>query len=92
MQQKTVKELKAMLRSKSLPVSGKKNQLIERLISCNEREEEPTFTEDEYRAKVILEENGIVGDCGHLRTREHFDDAVYQMGGLKNIFEIFGVQ
>ena len=92
MQKKSVKELKDMLRSMSLPVSGKKNQLIDRLTSVKstvDPKEQPIFTAEEYKAKVILEQNGLVGDCGHLVTREHFDDAVSQMGGLKNIFEMF---
>lgn len=92
MQKTTVKELKEILRSLSLPVSGKKNQLIERLKSVEssiQSKEQPIFTAEEYKAKVILEQNGLVGDCGRLVTREHFDDAVSQMGGLKNIFEIF---
>lgn len=93
MQKITVKELKDMLRSKSLPVSGKKNQLIDRLKSVEssiQSKEELILTAEEHQAKLILEQNGLVGDCGHLVTREHFDDAVSQMGGLKNIFEIFG--
>lgn len=91
--QKTVSELKAILRLKGLSVSGNKNELIRRLVSIEENEskdqDKPVFTDDEYRAKLLLEKNGIVGNCGHLRTREHFDEAVSQMGGLKNIFEIF---
>lgn len=92
--QKTVKELKDILRLKGLPVSGKKAELIERLESVESGKESkdqdrPNFTDDEYRAKLLLEQNGIVGNCGHLRTREHFDEAVSQMGGLKSIFEIF---
>lgn len=88
--QKTVSELKAILRLKGFSVSGNKNELIG-LESENESkdQEKPIFTDDEYRAKLLLEKNGIVGNCGHLRTREHFDEAVSQMGGLKNIFEIF---
>lgn len=76
-----------MLRLKGLPVSGKKKELVDRLEYLRTKQ---LYTEDEYKAKVILEQNGLVGDCGHLVTREHFDDAVSQMGGLKNIFEIFG--
>ena len=92
--QKTVSELKAILRLKGFSVSGNKNELIGRLVSIesdneSKDQEPPIFTDDEYRAKLLLEKNGIVGNCGHLRTREHFDEAVSQMGGLKNIFEIF---
>lgn len=92
MQKKSVKELKDILRSMSLPVSGKKNQLIERLKSVKSTVdfyEQPSFTDEENRAKLILEQNGLVGDCGRLVTREHFDNAVSQMGGLERIFEIF---
>lgn len=84
--QKTVSELKAILRLKG--ASKNKNELIG-LDNESKDHDKPIFTDDEYRAKLLLEKNGIVGNCGHLRTREHFDEAVSQMGGLKNIFEIF---
>ena len=98
----TVNQLKDMLRKNGKRVSGTKSQLIERLngvqieptplqhpLRQGTDESHAVFTEEEHRAKSLLERNGMVGNCGKLRTREQFDDAIKQMGGINMVFEIF---
>jgi hypothetical protein len=55
----------------------------------SEATDEAVFTEEEHRAKQLLEQNGMVGNCGKLRTRKQFDQAIAQMGGINTVFEIF---
>lgn len=83
----TAQQLKEILRENGKMVSGTKSQLVARLDEF--KIISPVFTKDEFKAKVLLEKNGIVGNCGKLRTREQFNQAITQMGGLKMVFEIF---
>ena len=83
----TAQQLKEILRENGKTVSGTKSQLLARLDEF--KIIPPVSTKDEFRAKVLLEKNGIVGNCGKLRTREQFNQAITQMGGLKMVFEIF---
>lgn len=83
----TAQQLKEILREHGKKVSGTKSQLLARLDEF--KIIPPVSTKDEYIAKVLLEKNGIVGNCGKLRTREQFNQAITQMGGLKMVFEIF---
>lgn len=85
----TVNEIKDELRKLGLKLTGNKKALFERL---KEAKYLASFSDRELRAKVLLESNGIVGNCGTLRTREQFDSAISEMGGLDSVFEIFQVK
>tara|TARA_B100000405_G_C16595787_1_gene378516 strand:- start:344 stop:622 length:279 start_codon:yes stop_codon:yes gene_type:complete len=87
--QLTTQQLKHILRENDKQVSGTKKQLLERLDEFQITP--PVFTKEEFKAKLLLERNGIVGNCGKLRTRDQFIRAITEMGGLKTVFEIFEV-